>query len=167
MVSGCRRSHQRGTSLLELTVSLAVAAILAAVGFAQLDSGGLELSVAHQEIRGSLEQAFILARARGRNVTVALGAANGVGEHIPVELSRKVKWGKPDKIPLPPGMDTPVVATRTGEAHPIMTVTPRRTALANTWFLNDGQGALCMRLSGKGQLQVLRWRHELSKWVRV
>lgn len=167
MVLACRPSRQRGTSLVELTVSLALAAILAAVGLSQLDSGGAELSVAHQEIRGSLEQAFILAHARGRNVTVALGAASGAGEHLPVELSRKVRWGKPDAIPLPPGMDAPVVAGRTGEAHPIMTVTPRRTALANTWFLHDGQDALCMRLSGKGQLQVLRWRHRLRTWTRV
>lgn len=167
MTPGCRRNRQRGTSLLELTVTMAVAALVAAVGLSQLDSGGLELSVAHQEIRGSLEQAFILARARGRNVTVALGAATGAGEHLPVQLSRRVAWGKPDRIPLPPGMDAPVVAGRTGEAHPIMTVTPRRTALANTWFLNDGQDALCMRINGKGQLQVLRWRHRQAAWTRV
>ena len=100
-------------------------------------------------------------------MTVALGQASGAGEHLPVQLSRKVKWGKPDHIPLPPGMDAPTVATRTGEAHAILTVTPRRTALASTWFLNDGRETLCMRLSGHGQLQVLRWRRDLSKWTRV
>ena len=131
------------------------------------DTGATELAAAHQEIRGSLEQAFTLARARGTNVTVALGQASGAGEHLPVQLSRKVKWGKPDHIPLPPGMDAPTVATRTGEAHAILTVTPRRTALASTWFLNDGRETLCMRLSGHGQLQVLRWRRDLSKWTRV
>ncbi|HJV37769.1 MAG TPA: hypothetical protein VJ528_02935, partial [Geothrix sp.] len=129
--------------------------------------GSAELSVAHQEIRGSLEQAFSLARARGSNVTVALGQATGAGEHLPVQLSRRIKWGKPAQIPLPPGMDAPAVATRTGEAHPILTVTPRHTALASTWFLNDGQEALCMRLSGQGRLQVLRWRRDRQKWVRV
>lgn len=167
MNPGCRRSAQRGTSLLELTVAMAVAAILAVVGTAQWDSGGIQLSAAHQEIRGSLEQALILARARGTNVTVALGKASGAGEHLPVQLGGKVKWGKPAHIPLPPDMDAPTVATRTGEAHAILTVTPRHTALASTWFLNDGKEALCMRLSGHGQLKVLRWKRDQMKWIRV
>ena len=167
MHPGCRRSTQRGTSLLELTVTMAVAAILAVVGAVSLDQGGMELSAAHQEIRGSLDQAFVLARARGTNVTVALGKASGAGEHLPVQLGRRVKWGKPAHIPLPPDMDAPKVATLTGEAHPILTVTPRHTALASTWFLNDGKDALCMRLSGHGRLQVLRWRRDLSAWTRA
>jgi len=167
MRPGCRGNTQQGVSLLELTVSLALAALVALAGSALLDSCGMELSAAHHEIRGSLDQAFILARARGRNVTVALGRATGAGEHLPVELSRKVKWGKPAHIPLPPGMDMPKVAAQSGEAHAILTVTPRHTALASTWFLNDGREALCMRLSGKGQLQVLRWKRELKAWARV
>ncbi|WP_243286999.1 pilus assembly FimT family protein [Geothrix terrae] len=166
MLRSCRLS-QRGTSLLDLTVSMAVAAVMTMICLAQWDPGSAELSVAHQEIRGSLEQAFSLARARGTNVTVALGQASGAGEHLPVQLSRRIKWGKPAQIPLPPGMDAPTVAARTGEAHPILTVTPRHTALASTWFLNDGQEALCMRLSGQGRLQVLRWRRDRQKWVRV
>ncbi|WP_243294785.1 pilus assembly FimT family protein [Geothrix mesophila] len=166
MLQSCRLS-QRGASLLDLTVSMAVAAVMTMICLAQWDPGSAELSVAHQEIRGSLEQAFSLARARGSNVTVALGQATGAGEHLPVQLSRRIKWGKPAQIPLPPGMDAPAVATRTGEAHPILTVTPRHTALASTWFLNDGQEALCMRLSGQGRLQVLRWRRDRQKWVRV
>ena len=167
MTPGCPRSNQRGFSLLELTLAMGVSAILAVVGAVQLDTGWTELSAAHSEIRGSLEEAFALARARGTNVTVALGAASGAGEHLPVQLSRRVKWGKPDQIPLPPGMDPASVASRTGEAHPILTVTPRRTALASTWFLNDGKEALCMRLSGHGQLSVLRWRRDRMKWVRL
>lgn len=167
MTPGCRRSAQRGTSLLELTVAMAVAAILAVSGTAFWDTGGIELSAAHQEIRGSLEQAFTLARARGSNVTVALGRASGAGEHLPVQLGRKVKWGKPAHIPLPPGMDAPVVAARTGEAHAILTVTPRHTVLASAWFLNDGREVLCMRLSGRGHLSVLRWRRDLGKWARL
>jgi hypothetical protein len=146
---------------------MAVAAAVTMVCLAQWDSGSLDLSMAHQEIRGSLEQAFSLAWARGTNVTVALGQASGAGEHLRVQLSRRVKWGKPAHIPLPPGMDTPTVATRTGEAHPILTVTPRHTALASTWFLNDGREALCMRLSGQGKLQVLRWHRDRQKWTRV
>jgi hypothetical protein len=152
---------------LELTVAMGVATILATVGVCQWDPGSTDLSAAHQEIHGSLEQAFSLARARGTNVTVALGQATGAGEHLPVHLSRRVKWGKPANIPLPPGMDAPTVAARTGEAHAILTVTPRHTALASTWFLNDGREALCMRLSGQGKLQVLRWRRDRLKWTRV
>jgi hypothetical protein len=167
MNPGCRHSRQQGTSLLELTLTMAMAAILAVVGSACLDLGGMELSAARQEIRGSLEQAFILARARGTNVTVALGKASRAGEHLPVQLGRKVQWGKPAHIPLPPGMDAPKVAAQTGEAHAILTVTPRHTALASTWFLNTGQEALCMRLSGQGRLQVLRWRRDLSSWTRA
>lgn len=167
MHPGCRRLHQQGTTLLELTLVLVVAGILAMVGAVSWDSGGTELSAAHQEIRGSLEQAFTLARARGSNVTVALGKGTGAGEHLPVHLGRRVKWGKPAHIPLPPDMDAPTVASRTGEAHTILTVTPRHTALASTWFLNTGQEALCMRLSGHGRLKVLRWRRDLHRWTRV
>ena len=167
MHPGCRRFNQQGTTLLELTVVMAIIAILTVVVTSQWDTGATELSAAHQEIRGSLDQAFTLARARGTNVTVALGKASGAGEHLPVQLSRRVKWGKPAHIPLPPGMDMPKVATKTGEAHALLTVTPRHTALASTWFLNTGQEALCMRLSGRGQLQVLRWRRDRLKWGRV
>ena len=162
-----RRSSQRGTSLLELTAGLAVSAILGAVGVHQWDATGVDLQAAHYEIRGSVEQAFSLARARGTNVTVALGKRNGTGEHLPVLLSRRIKWGKPANIPLPPGMDTPTVAATTGEAHATISVTPRGTALASSWFLNDGRDALCMRLSGKGHLQVLRWREDRKKWTRA
>ena len=166
MRQSCRRS-QRGTSLLDVTVSMAVAAAMTLACLVQWDPGSADLAVAHHEIRGSLEQAFSLARARGSNVTVALGQASGTGEHLQVQLSRRVKWGKPAGIPLPPDMDAPTVAARTGEAHPILTVTPRHTALACTWFLNDGREALCMRLSGQGRLQVLRWRRDRQKWVRA
>jgi len=166
MLQRCHAS-QRGTTLLDFTVSMAVAAAVSMVCLTQWDSGSLDLSMAHQEIRGSLEQAFSLARARGTNVTVALGQASGAGEHLRVQLSRRVKWGKPAQIPLPPDMDETSVAARTGEAHPILTVTPRHTALASAWFLHDGQETLCMRLSGQGKLQVLWWHRDRKKWTRV
>jgi hypothetical protein len=146
---------------------MGITAILGVVGMLQLDSGSLELSAAHQEVRGSLEQAFSLARARGSNVTVALGRAGAAAEHLPVQLGRKVKLGKPAHIPLPPGMEAPSVAAQTGEAHALMTVTPRHTALAGAWFLNNGRDALCMRLSGQGRLTVLRYRASQKKWTRA
>ena len=167
MAPGFGRFRQRGSSLLELTVVMAVTAILGTASALCLDCGSTELTSAHQEIVGSLYEAFTLARARGTDVKVALGKATGAGEHLPVELGRKVKWGKPDHIPLPPDMDMPVVAAKTGEAHPIISVTPWHTTLASVWFLNDGQEALCMRLSGQGHLQVLRWRQGSKKWTRV
>jgi hypothetical protein len=167
MTRGLGQVNQRGTSLLELTVVMAVTAILGLASALCLDLGSIELTAAHQEIVGSLQQAFSLARARGTDVKVALGKATGVGEHLPVQLGRRVKWGKPAFIPLPPGMDAPVVAATTGEAHPIITVTPRHTTLASVWFLNDGKEALCMRLSGQGHLYVLRWRPDLKKWTRA
>ena len=161
------RIHQRGMSLLELTLGLALSGLLALTGARSWDAPEVDLAAAHLEIRGSVEQAFALARARGTNVTVALGQKNGAGEHLPVLLSPRVKWGKPAGIPVPPGMDAPSVAASTGEAHPLVTVTPRGTALASAWFLNNGREALCMRLSGRGQLQVLRWRQDRKKWTRL
>jgi hypothetical protein len=167
MTMGFGQASQRGISLLELTVVTAVTALLGLSPALCLDPGSIELTAAHQEIVGSLQQAFSLARARGTDVKVALGKASGAGEHLSVQLGRRVKWGKPEHIPLPPGMDEPAVAARTGEAHPIISVTPRHTCLASVWFLNDGKGALCMRLSGQGRLYVLRWRPDLKKWTRV
>lgn len=162
-----RPIRQRGMSLLEMTLGLALSGALALAGIRTWDAPEVDLAAAHLEIRGSVEQAFALARARGTNVTVALGQKNGAGEHLPVALSPRIKWGKPARIPLPPGMDAPVVAGTTGEAHPLITVTPRGTALASAWFLHNGQEALCMRLSGRGQLQVLRWRQDRQKWTRL
>jgi prepilin-type N-terminal cleavage/methylation domain-containing protein len=167
MKPGRRRSSQQGHSLLELTTTMAVAAILAVAGSVLLDSGRVELTIAHQEIHGGLEQAFTLARARGTNVKVAFGKASGPGDEVVVPFGRRVQWGMPNHIPLPPGMAKPAVATLTGTAHTTVTVTPRHTAEASTWFLNDGQEALCVRLSDHGRLQVLRWRKDLSSWTRV
>jgi len=167
MRSGSRRSHQQGASLLELTVVMGVATLLLAVVPLCWDSKTTELAAAHQEIVGSLDQAFTLARARGSNVTVALGKASGAGEHLPVQLGPHVTWGKPDHIPLPEGMDPDPLAARTGESHPIITVTPRRTTLASAWFVNNGREALCMRLNGHGHLQVLRWRQDQRRWTRL
>jgi len=167
MNAGGRRTSEKGNSMLELTLTMAISAILGAAGLAGFNSGAVELMAANTEISGSLEQAFVLARARGTNVKVAVGKATGAGEHLPVQLGPDVKWGKPANLPLPPDMDEPVVATATGEAHTILTVTPRHTVQACAWFLYSENEALCMRLSDHGHLTVLRWRQAQKRWERL
>lgn len=167
MTAGCRRSAQKGTTLLGLTVAMSVAAILMAVAPLCWDSKTTELVAAHDEIVGSLDQAFSLARARGTNVKVALGKSSGAGEHLLVQVGPHIKWGKPAHIPVPADMDADTLAAQSGESHPVITVTPRRTTLASAWFLNNGKEALCMRLNGHGHFYVLRWRSNTKKWVRV
>jgi len=164
--TGAGRRSQRGTSLLELTVAMGVSGILAVVGVSRWDTGHTELTAAQHELTESLDQAFVLARARGVNITVGLGSGMDAN-HLPVRLGRKVRWGKPAQIPLPPGMDDPVKADTLGEAHPTITVTPRHTATASLWFLNDGEEALCMRLTNRGRVRMLRWRMNTRRWTRV
>lgn len=158
------RPSQRGTSLLELTVAMGISGILSIVGLSQWDMGHIELAAAQNELTASLDQAFVLARARGTNVTIGLASGKDAN-NLPIHLCRKVKWGKPANIPLPPGMDDPVKATATGEAHATITVTPRHTATASCWFLNDGKDALCMRLSNHGHVRMLRWRAATRRWA--
>jgi hypothetical protein len=64
-------------------------------------------------------------------------------------------------------MAKPVAADKTGEAHGRITVTPRHTTTATVWFLTDGQDVLCLRLGGRGQHQMLRWRAAKKTWGRV
>lgn len=164
--AGAGRQTQRGHSLVEITVAMGVSGLLALAGGTRFDLGHAELAAAQHELTASLDQAFVLARARGVNITVGLGSGKG-GNHLPIRLGRRVKWGKPPRIPLPPGMADPVKADATGEAHPLITVTPRHTATASLWFLNDGEDALCMRLSNRGRVQLLRWRAATRRWARA
>ena len=60
----------------------------------------------------------------------------------------------------------PRQALLTGQAHPCIAVTPRRTALADVWFLTDGRDAVCLRLAGTGELTLLRWRRRTRQWRR-
>jgi hypothetical protein len=55
-------------------------------------------------------------------------------------------------------------ARETGQAHARITVTPRHTATASAWFVNNGRDVICMRVSGRGHIQVLRWRKSTRKW---
>lgn len=156
----------QGFSMAEVLVATGIMGLLGAGGVAALGLRGCELSAAQAELRGSLDQAFAEARARGRNVHVSMSDAQGT-DVLPVRLPRKVKFGKPAHIPLPPGVADPRRADETGEAHARITVTPRRTATAALWFLNDGEEALCMRLNGHGSVLMYRWRKPLQRWVRV
>lgn len=157
--------HSLGFTLVETSLTLGIVGALALGAATTMDFGGMDLSVAQSEFQGSLDQAFHLARERGSNVTVAL-AEEKARDIVPLHLSSRLKWGKPAGIPLPPDMDKTTRAEATGEAHPRITVTPRHTATATTWFLNDGKEAVCMRLSGNGHVQVLRWHRSTKQWSR-
>ncbi|MBI4911988.1 MAG: hypothetical protein HY823_04565 [Acidobacteria bacterium] len=162
-----RRRSLLGFTTVETLVTLGIAGILGLAGLSLLDLGSVDLLVAQQDLQGCLEQAVFQARAMGRPVTVAPAGEGGGPGIIPVRLPRKVSWGKPPRIPMPPGMDPTVRAASAGEAHPRITITPRRTATASAWFLNDGREAVCFRLSGHGHLQVLRYRLRSLRWERV
>lgn len=158
---------QRGVTLVETSLVVGIVGLLASAAAGMMRPPQMDLTCVQQEIPAAVMQAMHLARARGTNVTVALGQPALGPDVLPVKLPGRVKWGKPAQVPLPPGMDAPTRADSTGEAHARVTVTPRHTATATTWFLNDGTDALCMRLSGHGRLQLLRWRACRKTWTRV
>lgn len=154
-----------GTTLVETLLVLALVGILAVLGLRGVGLGHRGLDAVEGEFRGCLEQAMLRAQAQGGEVRLGLKAP--VGALAPLVLPRGVRWGLPATgIPLPLGMGPPVHAQRTGEAHALVTVTPRHTAQGSVWFLTDGRDALCMRLGDQGQLTVLRWRHAQQKWIR-
>jgi hypothetical protein len=161
-----RTSSSLGFSLVECCVSLGIAGLLGLGGASALRPGSADLTAAQFELKAALEQARHLAHWRGTPVKVGVRVPASP-DIIPVQVSRRLKWGKPGHIPLPPGMAKPAVATLTGEAHGTITVSPRHTATASAWFIHDGREAVCMRLSGLGHLQVLRWRSERRVWERV
>lgn len=162
--TGPRRCLQAGFTLMESIVTLAVMGSLA-LGVSTLDLDRPSLGTVQTELRATLDQAFTLAHHRGRSVKVSLRADKSP-DVLPLQIPRRVKWGLLPGVPLPKGMDDPKVADQGGEAHATITVSPRHTATATTWFLNDGRDVLCMRLSGQGRMTLLRWRREDRTWVR-
>jgi hypothetical protein len=151
---------------VETALVLAIVGLLALVGLARLDLGGAALGHLQGELRGCLEEGLLRARAQGGPCRVALQAP--AGDLPPLVLPRGVRWGLPATgVPLPPGMGRTVQAHRTGQAHAVVTLTPRPTAMASAWFLTDGADALCLRLSGHGRLHLLRWRHREQRWRRL
>ncbi len=162
--TGPRRCLQAGFTFLESVVTLAVAGTLA-LGLCSIDLDRQGLAAAQVELKATLDQAFLLAHHRGTSVRVML-KGDGSPDVLPLQLPRKVRWGLLPDVPLPRGMDDPKVADQGGEAHRTITVSPRHTATATTWFLNDGRDVVCMRLSGQGRMTLLRWKRDDRKWVR-
>lgn len=142
---------------------LGIVGTLAALGMSTVNLHSHELTAVQQEFQASLHEAFHLAWAQGKNVVVALGDPKTPGI-IPVRLPPHVRWGKPADVPAPPGMAEPKRAGTTGFAHARITVTPRHTATASAWFVTDGKDVVCMRVSGNGHIQVLRWHRSRKKW---
>lgn len=157
---------QRGFTLAESLLVTSIMGILAAAGGSVLGLRGADLSMAQTELEGSLHQAFVLARARGTNVTLTL-KDEGNPDVLPLRLPRRVKWGKPAHVPLPPGVDPPRQADRVGESMARITVTPRHTALAALWFLHDGRDVLCLRMNGRGHALMYRWRQSRGRWEKA
>jgi prepilin-type N-terminal cleavage/methylation domain-containing protein len=158
--------HQRGMSLIELLAATGIAGALSmgALGAARIK--GPALTVAGQEIQGSLDQAFALARASGQPVEVSATSTKDIG-HLPVSIPRSIHWGLPEGVPLPPHMGPTTRAATSGEAHTTITVTPRHTATATVWFLNDGEDALCLRVNDHGRANLLRWHASRHRWTRA
>ena len=162
----CSRTSERGMSLMEMVVATGIAGALGLAGLGSFSLPSPALSVASQEITGSLDQAFCQAQASGQSVEVSASQTKDLG-HLPVSLPRTVRWGLPAGIPLPPGEDSTVRAAANGEAHPVITVSPRHTATATVWFLNDGEDALCIRVNDRGRVTSLRWRASRHRWGRA
>lgn len=160
------RIRQRGVSLIEMLTATGIAGALGLGAFGSFGVRGPALTVAAQELQGSLDEAFAQARASGQPVEVSATATRGVG-HLPVSLPRSIQWGLPSGIPLPPHMEATTRVAARGEAHPAITVTPRHTATATAWFLNDGSDVLCLRINGHGRRTLLRWRAARHRWGRA
>ncbi|HET6331167.1 MAG TPA: hypothetical protein VFF76_10305 [Holophagaceae bacterium] len=153
-------------SLIELVTVTGIAGALAMGALGTARFRGPALTVAGQELQGSLDQAFALARASGQPVEVSASSTKGIG-HLSVSLPRSLHWGLPEGIPLPPHMDPTTRAAAMGEAHIAITVTPRHTATATVWFLNDGEDALCLRVNDHGRTNLLRWHASRHRWTRA
>lgn len=152
----------KGHTLLEACLVMAILGLLAAGAVLALDLRGPALGYAAVDLRGALDQAFLLARARGSDVRLHLGGPGG--DVAPLLLPRGVRWGALRGVPPPPGAEPTKRAQAQGEAHPWVTVTPMGTATASAWYLTDGRDVLCARLSGQGHVHVLRWRRARNHW---
>jgi len=155
-----------GFSLLELLLVLSLIAVLGSLGVGSMRPGSAALAAVQGELRASLEQAILLARAQGKDVRVVLGGP-GPGDIRPLVLPLGVHWGLPPGMPPPPRIPGAAQARETGWAHPCSIVTPRHTAEANVWFLTDGRDGVCLRLNDEARITLLRRRHGASRWRKV
>lgn len=156
-----------GFTLVETSCVLGLIGLLAAAGAGLSRPPALALAAVQSELGGALHQARHLARARGASVRVSLGNPEAGADVLGLRLPRQVRWGKPAHVPLPKGMADPVKADETGQAHGTITLSPRGTATATTWFLSQGDEVLCVRMNGQARWRMLRWRPALRAWQGV
>lgn len=160
------RTRSLGFSLMEVSMALGLVGLLSGAGLSCLDLGHQDLTAAQMELKAAVHQAQHLAWARGSKVTVGFRTPAGP-DVLAIQVSPRIHWGKPVHIPLPKGMDDPVRADSTGESHTRIVITPKGTATASCYFLNDGAEAMCMRISDRGHVQTLRWKADRKRWIRA
>ncbi len=114
------------------------------------------------EVKQTLDVAFRLAARTNGFVVVEPEPRRGRGRIAPL-VPKSLAWGKPPRVPLPPR----TLDARWAEAPRSFTLTPWHTATEGMWFLNDGRRALCVKLSAKGDVKVLRFRPLLRRWTEV
>ena len=114
------------------------------------------------EFQARLDLAFRLATTHGRAVSLEPSRRARSGQ-VAVRLPQGVRWGCPDAIPLPPGLEE--TAWGGGRPHPI-TVMPEGRAAANVWFVHHGRQVLCLSLGLGGAVHLFRYRPLLGAWVR-
>jgi competence protein ComEA len=169
-----------GSSLLELVLVLGgLGALGLAIG-AGPGRGHAALAAVQGELRASVEQAFLLARARGGPVVLTLEAAGRgpTGGGRPADpayavlpgprLARGVSWGAGAHPPsLPAGAGRTRQAHRTGRSRDRLIVTAARSAQAGAWYLNDGADVAYLGLGNHGEITCQRWWSRLRQWRRA
>lgn len=109
------------------------------------------------ELSRTIHLAFQLARESGRTVLLAMEPGRCC---LAPRLRGPIQWGLPLGIPLPQGMLDP----RWAQAPRALRVSPWHTATEGMWFMQDGQGPLCMHLTAKGGLRFLRFQASSRQW---
>lgn len=103
-----------------------------------------------QSLRQSVGLAFRLSRRSGRPVGLALQARPGC---LVPRLPRHTGLGLPEGVPPPEGM---LDVRWVREVNPLR-VSPWATATEGMWFFRDPRGPLCMHLTARGGLHLLRY----------
>lgn len=176
---GGRRSAG-GSSLLELVLVLGGLGGLGLAAGAGPGRGHAALAAVQGELRASVEQALLLARARGGPVVLTLEASGHgpTGRVRPAgpayaelpgpRMARGVGWGAgAHPPPLPAGAERTRQAQRTGRSRDRLLVTAARSAQAGAWYLNDGADVAYLGLGDHGEITCQRWRSRLRQWCRA